>query len=95
MKIIWTNSALNDINLSISYIAKSSPKNAHKVLITIKELVNALDTFPYAYPIEPVFNKDDVRFIAKWNFKIIYRITKNQIQILRIFNTKQSPEKLQ
>jgi len=94
MKIIWTNRALIDLNDNISYIAKDSPKNAQIVLKTLTELVNSLNTFPYAFPVEPFYKKDNVRFIAKWNYKIIYRITAKQIQILRVFNTKQNPNKI-
>jgi len=94
MKILWTGRALNDLKENIQYIAAKSPKNAEKVLQTLTSLVNTLNVFPYAYPIEPVYNKENVRFIVKWNYKIIYRIATNEIQILRIFNTKQHPSKI-
>jgi len=94
MNLIWTDRAINDLRLNISYIEKRSPQNALKVLKTLTGLADSLLVFPYAYPVEPVYNKDNVRFIAKWNYKIVYRIDKDEIKILRVFNTRQNPNKI-
>jgi len=94
MNLIWTDRAINDLRLNISYIEKRSPLNAQKVLKTLTGLADNLKFFPYAYPVEPVYNRDNVRFIAKWNYKIVYRIDKDEIKILRVFNTRQNPNKV-
>ena len=94
MKIIWHNRASQDLNDNIKYIAKSSPQNAIMVLNKLTDLVDSLNTLPFRYPVEPIYNKDNIRFIAKWSFKIIYRIEVDTIYILRIFNTNQHPDKI-
>ena len=96
MQIIWHNKAKQDLDENIRYIAKQSLKNALTVLETLTSLVNSLKIFPLAYSKEPVYNKENVRFIVKWNFKIIYKVDKanNTIYILRIFNTKQQPKRI-
>jgi len=65
MKILWTNRALDDFKQNISYIANDSPKNAQKVLETLINLIETLKTFPYAYPVEPVYNKKGNSFYGK------------------------------
>jgi len=94
MKIIWSKKAKIDLNENIKYITKKSPKNGLMVLNTLTELTNSLHTFPNAYPIEPIYNDKKIRFIAKWNFKIIYYIDKKNIYVMRIFNTHQHPNKI-
>jgi len=94
MKIIWHNKASQDLNNTIKYIAKRSPQNAIIVLNKLTDLVDSLNILPYRYPVEPIYNKDNIRFIAKWSFKIIYRIEADVIYILRIFNTNQHPNKI-
>ena len=95
MQIIWYNKAEQDLNESIAFIAMDSPKNAIKVLDEIVFLVDSLPLFPYKYPKEPIYNKENIRFVTKWSFKIIYRIETGIIYILRIFNTHQNPAKIQ
>ena len=44
---------------------------------------------PYKYPKEPYFNDEKIRFIPKWNYKLIYEIGQIDITILSVFNTSQ------
>lgn len=76
------------------YIYFRSPQNAENVVDTLLELGNSLAEFPAKFPIEPILNQENVRFVAKWDYKIIYRIEKDKIIILRVFHSKQNPEKL-
>ena len=94
MKIIWHNRAKQDLNNHIHFIAQQSQGNALKVLENLLKLVEILELFPYAYPKEPVYDDDTVRFIAKWSFKIIYKIDAEVVYILKVFNTKQNPNKV-
>lgn len=94
MRIIWHNKASQDLNENIRYISKQSPQNAILVLNTLTDLADSLKILPFRNPIEPVYNKENIRFIAKWSFKIIYRIEIDTIYILRIFNTNQHSDKI-
>ncbi len=94
MKIIWYRKADNDLNQNIAYIAEISPKNAKLVLDEIINLVDSLEVFPYKYPKEPIYNSENIRFVTKWSFKIVYRVELEAIYILRIFNTHQNPKRI-
>jgi plasmid stabilization system protein ParE len=94
MEILWYSKAEQDLNDNISYIAKGSPQNALLVLDKLLKFTDSLVLFPYKYPKEPAYNREDIRFAIKWTFKIIYRVTPDILYILRIFNTRQSPHKI-
>jgi len=64
------------------------------VLNTHLELPNSLKTFPYAYPVEPHFNNPNIRYITKWSFKMVYFISADTINIMRVFNTNRKPSKI-
>ena len=94
MQIIWDSKANIDLTENIKYIAKKSPQNALMVLDTLLELPNSLIKFPYSYPIEPFYNDENVRFITKWSFKMVYYIREDTIYIMRIFNTNMLPNRI-
>lgn len=94
MQIIWDSKAHIDVAENIKYIAKKSPQNALMILDTLLELPNSLLKFPYSYPIEPYYNDENVRFITKWSFKMVYYIREDTIYIMRVFNTNMLPSRI-
>ncbi|MEW4923928.1 type II toxin-antitoxin system RelE/ParE family toxin [Algibacter sp. 2305UL17-15] len=94
MTINWHSKAVDDLNKNIQYIATKSPQNAMHVLKTLTELADTLALMPYKYPKEPVYNSENIRFVTKWSFKIVYRVEVDAIYILRVFNTNQKPSRV-
>ena len=94
MQIIWDRKANTDLSENIKHIAKKSPQNALMVLDTLLELPNSVLKFPYSYPIEPYYNDENVRFITKWSFKMVYYIREDAIYIMRVFNTNMLPKRI-
>lgn len=94
MQIIWHSKAYKDLNDNVKYIAKQSPQNARMVLNTLLELPNSLKTFPFAYPKEPYYNNENIRYISKWSFKIVYFVNGDTITIMRVFNTNMRPNRV-
>lgn len=94
MKIIWRKKASDELASIYNYISIDSPQNALMVFDKIYELVNSLLLFPERNPVDRAINNPNVRSASIWDFKIIYSIEKDAIVILRIFGTKQNPNKL-
>ena len=94
MQIIWYKQAEQDLNDSIAFIAMKNPVNALYVLDEIIILIDSLSIFPYKYPKELIYNKENIRSVTKWSYKIVYRIESDIIYILRIFNTHQHPDRI-
>ncbi|KIA88874.1 type II toxin-antitoxin system RelE/ParE family toxin [Kaistella jeonii] len=94
MKIVWEDRALSDLKNAISFIKLQSPKNAEMVLEKLIKLSESLSNMPYKFPKEPVYNRENIRFVTKWSFKIIYQVENEMIIILRIFSIHQNPDKI-
>ncbi|MEI7594957.1 MAG: type II toxin-antitoxin system RelE/ParE family toxin [Bacteroidota bacterium] len=95
--IKWSFYAKNSLDSIIDYIKQESPSNSRKVKKTLISIIGTLNQYPNKYPIDPYIsrNKGTFRFISKWNYKIVYEITKEEIIIIDIFHTSQLPEKIQ
>lgn len=93
MKIVWRKKASVDLEVIYNYIKQDSPQNAVMVFNKIYDLVNSLNIFPERYPVDKKNNNPQVRFAVLWNYKVVYSIEENAIVILRIFSTRQHPNK--
>lgn len=88
--IVWEKRAKEDLQDIYNYIFLDSPQNAENVVSELVALSESLSNMPYKYPKEPYFNDEKIRFIPKWNYKLIYEIGQIDITILSVFNTSQS-----
>ena len=54
-----------------------------------------LERFPTAYPKDEYTSTDNIiiRFLVKWNYKILFSIDADFVMIAGIFHTAQNPEK--
>lgn len=96
LEIIWTQSALNDLNVIIEFISQISVQTASRVANKILSRTNQLSKFPLSGQLEPALAKTkyQYRYIIEGHSKIIYRFDGAKLYIERVFDTLQSPEKL-
>ncbi|GHT04956.1 hypothetical protein FACS189440_01480 [Bacteroidia bacterium] len=93
--IIWSDIAMSDLDSILEYISQnSSEERSRYVLNGIKKAVNNIYPFPYKFPRELSYNRDDVRYTVKWRYKIVYKIFSNHVEIARVFHSAQNPSKL-
>jgi plasmid stabilization system protein ParE len=87
VKVIWTDTAIQDINDIGEYIAKNSIKYAE---ITVNELfgsVDILELHPEAGIIVPEFENKLIRQLIRGNYRIVYSIVnENRIDVLTVHN---------
>ncbi|PIE50423.1 MAG: hypothetical protein CSA38_03205 [Flavobacteriales bacterium] len=95
MRIEWRDKALEELQGIYDYIYIKSPQNAENMLNEILALAESLVDFPFKFPKEPYYNQDNTRFAIKWSYKMIYRVEKERIIIVRVFDCRQNPNKLQ
>jgi len=85
VKVVWTTSALEDLDNIGEYIGKDSLKYA---IITVEELfesVDILEEHPRAGPVVPEFNNDSLRQLIRKGYRIVYRIIdEHRIDILTV-----------
>ncbi len=94
MKIVWTDFAIRNLKDIFDYYAiKVNKKVAHKIRGQILKSSKQLINNPNSGPIEPNLTtlKKSHKYLVSGNYKLIYRITDNQIIINDVFDTRQNP----
>ena len=94
VKIIWTKKAKIQLEKLVKYIKETQSKYYTEIVLNgILNQVELLKTFSKAGQKEPIleYKKFEYRYLVKWSYKIIYRVTKNleTVYIIRIFHTAQ------
>ncbi len=85
MKLIWTNEALIRLIEIEKYIALDNPQNAE---IFINYLVKRGESIPQNLQIGrvvPEISNPEIRELIVKKYRIVYRIKKNIIEILTVF----------
>ncbi len=86
VKIEWSPVAQNDLNEIIDYIAQDSLEYALNFYDQVREKVQNLIQFLKIGRMIPELDDPDIREIILRNYRIIYRIYKDNIEIIRIIH---------
>jgi addiction module RelE/StbE family toxin len=84
VNIIWTEYAIEDLRLIHEYISKDSKRYADRLVEKIIERVDQLENFNKSERVVPEFNSEAIRELIEGNYRIVYKISPNQIAIIRI-----------
>ena len=91
----WSEQSKNDLKEIFEYIKNAeSLERARYVITEIKKAANEITCFPYKHTQEPVIFDKTVRYAIKWHYKILFTISEKYVNIIRIFHTAQSVNKL-
>jgi toxin ParE1/3/4 len=88
--IVWESRAEQELQDIYDYIFLNSPQNAENVITELVSIAESISNMPFKHPKEPYFNDENIRFVPKWSYKIIYFIGDIDITILSVFNTSQN-----
>jgi toxin ParE1/3/4 len=88
MKIIWSKTASIRADDISNYIAQDSIKEATKWLKQLFVEVDRLEIFPEFGRLVPNFNDEYLREIIFGNYRIVYELKKNAIEILTIWHSR-------
>ena len=89
MRIVWSPLAVDRASEIVHYIARDKATAAEKWVETVFSKVEQLKISPEIGRIVPEVNNAQCRELIYGNYRIIYRIEKNQISILTIRHGKQ------
>ena len=88
MKLRWLSSALSELDRVHEYISQENPKAAKRVFMQIQEAGERLRQFPQSgRPVHVRGTREVV--VTGLPFLIVYRITRDSVEMLRIFHTSQ------
>ncbi len=86
-KVIWTDSAIEDLNDIGEYIAKDSEKYAQITINKLFDSTDILETHPKLGEIIPEFENASIRELIRGNYKIVYQIINDsRVDILTVHN---------
>ncbi len=85
MKIHWTKESLSNLKQIEDYISEDNLNAAINLVDKIILLVEDLKNFPIKGRIVPELSIDQIREILYKNYRIVYLMKKNSIEILTVF----------
>ncbi len=87
VKIKWTPQSLDDIESIANFIARDSNYYAQMFVTKIFDTTNYLELFPESGQIVSELNRKEIREVALGDYRIIYRIRSNIIEILTVYHS--------
>jgi len=82
----WTRNALDELDEIAKYISRDSPKFAKFLVNQMFETARHLEQFPKLGRIVPEYNNPDLREIIYKNYRIIYLIKSDQLEIISLIH---------
>lgn len=86
VEIRWAPIATDDYESIIKYYEKTAPKFAQNFAKKIIYIIENLIHFPKMGRLVPEFENTEIREITYRNFRIIYRLQENFLEIARIIH---------
>jgi len=86
MKVLWTDPAIDDLQAIRDYIGRDSELYADEFIFGILSAAERLETFPELGRTTPEASASIIREIIFGNYRIIYRVHQDMIQILTVIN---------
>jgi plasmid stabilization system protein ParE len=83
-EVRWTPQAADDLEAVTEFIAKASPHYASLFAINVLNAVRRLADFPQSGRVVPEKNDPKVREIILGNYRIVYRLRRNTVELLTI-----------
>ncbi|WP_425636196.1 type II toxin-antitoxin system RelE/ParE family toxin [Algoriphagus yeomjeoni] len=95
MKIVWSNVAVKQLSDFLEWIAQDSIIQAERIESEIITEIEGLPLHPKRFPSDKfkLNNGGEFRAFERFSVRIYYKITPEQLQILRIRHVKQNPKK--
>ena len=92
-KIIWSPKAADNLESIFEYISKDSKRYAQIVAKRIFEIIGSINDNPFAGRVVPEYMDETIRERIYKNYRIIYRIKDEVIEIAAIYHGAQLVEK--
>ena len=81
-KVIWTESAWNDLEESANYISRDSPYYAAGFVHEVREAARILSAQAQIGRVAPELNSPDIRELIVRNYRLIYQIEEEAVYII-------------
>ncbi len=89
MKVIWSQESLKQLIEIEIFISKDSPDRAAKFINKLIERGEKIKEYPYKGRVVAEFSVSEIREVFVKSYRIVYRISEDQIEILTVFEGHQ------
>ena len=86
-EIRWALQALEDVEAIANYIARDSAYYAQMFAVKTFDAVRRLEIFPESGRVVPEINQKNIREIILGNYRIIYRLKSEYVEILAVYHS--------
>lgn len=94
LQLKWSPSAVAHLESICDYIALDSPYYASVFAKKVMNLVKLLTRFPKMGRVVPEYNNENLREKIYGNYRIVYRLKKNMVEIAAICHGSRLLEKI-
>lgn len=93
LRIIWGKKALEELEEILEYISKESRSGAQIVKTAIIETIKSLKKQPNIFSVDVLKENNDgsYRAFTVYSYRISYKVTAEEIIILRVRHTSREP----
>ncbi|BAZ32562.1 plasmid stabilization system [Cylindrospermum sp. NIES-4074] len=93
-QVVWSSTALEDVEAIATYISRDSAAYAGAVVQKIIDLTRELSNFPFSGRIVPELGEDTIREKFAYSYRIIYRIQDDTVTIASVIHGKRLLDQL-
>lgn len=86
MKVFWTETAEGHLEGINAYIAQDSEKYALRTVDRLTSRSRQIAAFPLSGRRVPEYDTDEIREIIEGQYRVIYRIRSDQIDVLAVIH---------
>ncbi|MDG5787383.1 type II toxin-antitoxin system RelE/ParE family toxin [Evansella sp. AB-P1] len=95
VELVWAKSAVKDLEGICNYIAQDSEEYANIFASRVIDTIETIAIFPSSGRVVPELNNDMIREMVLTNYRIIYRINNEKMEIVRIIHNAKQLKKLE
>lgn len=87
-RIVWSPTAIDDVDSIALYISRDSTSYAAAVVKKILDIARSLEAFPFAGRVVPELDDTNIRERFVYNYRIIYRIEETTVTVSAVIHGK-------
>ena len=87
MKVLWTASALAQLQAIHDYLAQTSPDYAVRIIDRLTMRSIQIAKFPNSGRMVPEYERKEIREVIEGRYRIIYLLDVAQVQVLAVIHS--------
>lgn len=86
MKVLWTDSAVSQLQAIHDYLAQTSPDYALRIVDRLTRRSIQIAAFPNSGRMVPEFGRKEIREVIEGRYRIIYLVDVTHVQVLAVIH---------